>query len=262
MTDTVTAGGQAQADSSGTTAAAPAQVAATGGQAQTTGNGPGAVAEESFFDPRSIDGKPELQSAYKQMQGEFTKRMQKFRERDGDLQLVDRFRSNPHDVMQQMAQQYGYQIVQRGQDQKEDWNPQSWDDVMAKAKQEVLKEMKPVFDEVKSLKKQTIEQQLDSKFADWRTYEDAMMEKLRSHPSLVNDPDALYRLAVPANVWEARATKAAMEKLKGATDHAQISGGATHKQTTTAPTGKLTFDQAVHAAKAALAGKGLRAPTQ
>lgn len=260
-TETVVDGGQANADPSGTTAAAPAAVAATsGGSAQTTGNGSGAVAEESFFDPRSIEGKPELQTAYKQMQGEFTKRMQKFRESQGKLENYSRFERDPVGTMQQVAAQMGYQLVQRGQEQPKDWNPQSWDDVMEEAEKRVMDKMKPVFGELKDLKKQNVEQYLDTKYSDWRTYEDGMMETLREHPSLVKDPDKLYRLAVPANVWEARATQAAMAKIKGATESAQISGGTTARQTTSEPTGKLSFNQAVEAAKKRLASQGLRAP--
>lgn len=259
MTETAT-DGQAQADSTGTTAAAPAQVPTSGGQAQTTGNGSDATAHESFFDPRAIEGKPELQSAYKQMQGEFTKRMQKFREHQSKLDNYSRFEKDPVGTMQTVAAQLGYQLVQRGQEQPKDWNPQSWDDVMAEAEKRVMDKMKPVFGELKDLKKQNIEQYLDSKYTDWRTFEDAMMETLREHPSLVKDPDKLYRLAVPANVLEARAAQAAMAKIKGATEHAQVSGGATSKQTTSEPTGKLSFDQAVAVAKKRLASQGLRAP--
>jgi hypothetical protein len=262
VTETVTAGGQAQADSTGTTAAAPAQAQTSGGQAQTTGNGSGAVAEESFLDPRAIEGKPELLAAYKQMQGEFTRRNQKFSARAQDLQLVDRFRADPMGTLHQIAQQYGARILQGGAEpQKEDWNPQSWDDVKKHFFEEFKKEhLNPLVGEVRTLKKQGVEQHLDSKFPDWRTYEDAMMEKLQAHPSLVNDPDSLYRLAVPSNVWEARATQAAMARIKGATESAQVSGGTTAKQTSSEPTGALSFNQAIEVAKKRLASQGLKGP--
>lgn len=262
MTEQVAAGGQAQADPTGTTAAAPAQAQASGGQAQTTGNGSGAVAEESFFDPRSIEGKPELQSAYKQMQGEFTKRMQNFRTRQQDLQLVDQFRANPMAVLQQLATQYGVKILQNGQEETpKDWNPQSWDDVKKHFFDEFRKEqLAPLVSEVRDLKKQNIEQHLTANHPDWRTYEDAMMDTLRKHPTLVNDPDTLYRMSVPASVIESRATAAALAKLRGATDNAQISGGTTKAATSSEPTGKLTFDQAVEVARKRLAARGLSAP--
>lgn len=262
MTETVTAGGQAQADSTGTTAAAPVQAQPSGGQAQTTGNGSGAVAEESFFDPRSIEGKPELQAAYKQMQGEFTRRMQAQRAREADLKLVDQFRQNPLATLQQYANQLGVKLIQgEVEAQNKEFNPQSWDDVKKHFFDQFQKEMlNPLTSEVRDLKRQNIEAQLTSNHPDWRTYEEPMMETLRKHPTLVNDPDTLYRMSVPPSVLEARATKAAMERLKGATENAQISGGTTKQSTTTQPTGKLTFEQAVSAAKAKLASQGMRPP--
>jgi hypothetical protein len=259
----VAAGGQAQADPTGATAAAPAQAQASGGQAQTTGNGSGAVAEETFFDPRSIEGKPELQAAYKQMQGEFTRRMQKSRAREQDLQLVDQFRANPVATLQQIAQQYGVRVLQGGQEEpsNKDWNPQSWDDVKKHFFEEFKKEqLTPLVSEVRDLKRQNIEAHLNTNHPDWRTYEDAMMDTLRKHPTLVGDPDTLYRMSVPSSVLEARATAAALAKLKGATENAQISGGTTKQATSSEPTGKLTFDQAVEVARKRLASKGLSAP--
>lgn len=263
MTDTNVQGGQAQADSTGTTAQAPVQGAGTSvGNGQTTGNGPDAGAMESFFDPASIADKPELQSAYKQMQASYTKRMQDFAKHRTKIDAYDRFEKDPLGTLRELATNYGWQLVQRGdKDQSQDWNPQSWDDVMAKAKEEVLKEMRPVFNEVKTLKKQNIEARLDSQYPDWRTYEDAMMDKLRAHPSLVEDPDALYRLSVPSEIWEARATSKAMQKLKGASENAQVSGGSTTtKQTTQEPTGPVSFDQAVDIARKRIAAQGLRRP--
>lgn len=254
---------------SGTTAAAPSSGTGTpGSTAQTTGNGPepSATAIESFFDPASIAGKPELELAYKQMQAQFTKRMQAVAKDKTKVEAYDRFQSDPLGVMRQIAAQYGYQFVQGppnggGNGTPEAWNPQSWDDVMARAKELVLEEMKPVFDEVRGLKKQNIETYMDSKYADWRTYETEMMETLRAHPSLVGDPDKLYRLSVPPEVLEARATKAAMARLQATTQQSQVSGpSTTQAPTSAAPTGPMSFQQAVEHAKKQLAAKGLTRP--
>jgi hypothetical protein len=261
MTDTTATEGQAATDSAGTTVNAPNGTNGTSGSAaQTTGTGPVADAIDSFFDPASIAGKPELEAAYKQMQGSYTKRMQDIAKHRPKIEAYERFEKDPVGTLKQLAQSYGYQFVQAGENQPKDWAPQSWDDVMAKAKEEVLKEMRPVFNEVKSLKKQNVESYLDTHFSDWRTYESEMMETLQAHPSLVNSPDKLYRLSVPDQVWEARATKAAMQRLKGATDNAQVSGGTTVKQTSTVPTGPLSFNQAVEVAKSRLAAQGLKRP--
>lgn len=259
MADPEVSGGHAAPDSIGTTGNAPnANAGGSEGTGQTTGNGPDAGAVESFFDPTSIAGKPELEAAYKQMQGSYTKRMQEFSKHRHKLDAYERFEKDPLGTLRQLASQYGYQFVQAGENQPKDWNPQSWDDVMAKAKEEVLKEMQPVFNEVKSLKKQNIETYLDTNHSDWRTYEDAMMDNLKAHPSLVQDPDKLYRMSVPPEVLEAKAIAKAMQKLKGSQENAQVSGGTTSKQTIQAPTGPLTFDQAVAVAKQRMsAGRGV-----
>jgi hypothetical protein len=266
MTDsTLATAGQATADpGTGTTAQAPNGAAQPGAQAQTTGNGPDAAATvESFFDPASIADKPELLTAYKQMQGHYTKRMQEFAGNRSKVEAFDRFQADPIGMMRQIAAQHGYQFVQGSPQggKPEDWAPQTWDDVLAKAKEHVLEEMQPVFNEVRSLKKQNIETYLDGKFPDWRTYETDMMDVLKNHPTLVGDPDRLYRMSVPPEVLEARATKAAMQKLQAKTDNAQVSGGQTTKQTTSSErTGPLSFDQAVEAARSKLAGLGMKRP--
>ena len=196
------------------------------------------------------------------MQGEFTKRMQNFRTRAQDLELVDRFRADPIGTLRQISTQYGVQILQGGQQEEpKDFNPQSWDDVEKHFREKFKREeLNPLVSEVRSLKKQNIEQYLDGKHSDWRTYEDAMMDTLRKHPTLVNDPDTLYRMSVPSSVIEARATAAALARLKGATENAQISGGTTKAATSSEPTGKLSFDQAVEVARKRLAARGLSAP--
>ena len=261
MTETTAVNGQAAADSSGTTANAPIEGSGNSvSAAQTTGTGPVADAIESFFDPASIAGKPELEAAYKQMQGSYTKRMQEFSKHRPKVDAYDRFEKDPVATMQQLATQFGYQLVQRGQDTSQDQDFKSWDDVKKHFFTEFQKEMlNPVVNEVKNLKKQSIEMHLDKDFPDWRTYEGEMMETLREHPTLVNDPGKLYRMSVPAEILEARATKAAMQKLRGATESAQVSGGTTVRQTTQAPSGPMTFDQAVEFARKKLSG-GLARP--
>lgn len=187
------------------------------------------------------------------MQGEFTRRMQSIR---GDRQKIDAYNSflqNPIATIQQLAPQYGLKILQGGQEQQpQDFNPQSWDDVKKYFFEEFKKEaLNPLTNEVRNLRKQNIEQSLDAKHPDWRTYEDSMMDLLKSHPTLVNDPDTLYRMAVPSSVIESRATAAALAKIKGGTEAAQVSGGQTTKQTTDDPTGKpMTFAQAAARAQA------------
>lgn len=262
MTDTTVTGGQATADSNGTTAGAPNGATATSvSSAQTTGTGPVADAIESFFDPASIAGKPELEAAYKQMQGSYTKRMQEFAKHRSKVDAYDQFMQNPMEMLQQLAPQYGLQIVPRDQGQQQDQDFKSWDDVKSHFFKEFQREfMNPLSAEVKNLKKQNIESHLDANFSDWRTYESEMMETLQKHPTLVNDPSTLYRMSVPKEVLEARAMKDAMQKLRGATDSAQVSGGTTVRQTTQAPSGPMSFEQAVEFARKKIAGQGLSRP--
>jgi hypothetical protein len=264
MTGTNGAGGQAAADPSGTTAQAPAGGDVTSGSSpQTTGNGPDGGALDSFFDPTSIQDKPELMAAYKQMQGSYTKRMQDFAKHRSKIDAYDAFERDPVGTMRQLATQYGLQVVQPGQEsQSPQQEFQSWDDVEKHFFDKFQKKLlNPVVNEVKNLKKQSIEMQLDKDFPDWRTYEADMMDTLREHPSLVNNPAALYRLSVPPEVLEARATKAAMQKLRGAAENGSVSGASgTTKQTTQEPTGPLNFNQAVEVAKKRLAQQGLKGP--
>lgn len=263
MTETSATNGQATADSSGTTANAPDGSNGTSGStAQTTGPGPVAAAIESFFDPASIAGKPELEAAYKQMQGSYTKRMQDVAKHRPKIDAYDRFEKDPVGTMQEIAKNFGYQLVQKGQDTPVDQDFKSWDDVKNHFFKEFQSQMlNPLAAEVKNLKKQSVEQNLDTKFPDWRTYETEMMDTLRAHPTLVNDPDTLYRMSVPAEIIEARATKAALAKIQATTSNAQVSGGnTTTKQTTTAPTGPLSFNQAVEFARARLQQQGVKRP--
>lgn len=261
MTETAVPNGQAAADPSGTTVNAPATGQGSSvGNGQTTIQGPDTGATDSFFDPASIQDKPELLAAYKQLQGSYTKRMQALAAEKQKIEAYDNFMRNPRQAAQQLAAQYGLQVIEPGQSAPQDQEFKSWDDVKQYMFKEFQKEMlNPLAAEVKTLKKQSIEMQLDSQFPDWRTYESEMMDVLHKHPTFVSDPAALYRMAVPDHVWEARATAKAMQKLKGATEHAQVSGGTTTKQTTQAPTGPLTFDQAVEVAKKRLAAEGRRA---
>lgn len=245
----------------GTTAAAPqSSDGQSANPSQTTSAGPDSGQSESFFDPKSIEGKPELQAAYKQMQAAYTKKSTQFKEAKNKIEAYDRFMSNPSATMQELAQQYGYQLVQRGQDaQSDDFSPKTWDDVMARAKQEVMRELEPTLGEIRSMKQQNVEQYLDNNFSDWRTYEDDMLDLLQAHPTLAKDPDRLYQMAVPSEVLEARAMKRATEKLRASGENAQVSGPGTTKSPTTedSPPKGGSFNDMVAYAKERLRKQGI-----
>lgn len=244
------------------------------GQAhETTVKGTQQAAEDTFFDPRDIEGKPELQAAYKQMQGAFSKKMEAIKASKQKIEAYDAFAADPVSQLQTMARQYGYSLTraEAAQQLKEtqvsgDWEPKSWDEVIQKAEegayQRLLKENEPMYNEVKNLRKTNLESYLDSNAPDWRTYEDDMMKTLREHPTLVNQPMALYKLAIPENVLQSRATQQALKKMQDKGRSAEVSGASTttKKSGLKIPDKPITFDEAVKIAEAQLAEQGIRKP--
>jgi len=231
---------------------------------QTTGNG--SDAGESFFDPKSIEGKPELQSAYKQMQGEFTKRLQGIQTHQGKIDAYNAFERDPRGTMEQLARQYGYNMVQANPEQSQDAPaPSTWDEVYAEAEKRAItklrQEFAPLSDEVQDLKRKSVESYLDKEHTDWRTYEATMVDTLKAHPSMANDPDLLYRMSVPPELTESRAMKAALAKIKGESTSSAVSGNKTTSiPTSDKPTGPLTLEDAVKYAKGKLAAAGMAGP--
>lgn len=257
------ASGQAStAEPTGTTAAAPQTAGEQSANAsQTTITGPGQADVESFFDPKSIEGKPELQAAYKQMQKAFTKKSQEFKAAKQKVDAYDSFISDPMGTMQKLAKQYGYNLVQGDPSAKaDDEGPKTWDDVYQTAESRVMKKFEPLLREVQQMKQQNVEAYLDNSHPDWRTYESEMLENLQLHPSLASDPDTLYRLSVPQEVIEARAAKAAMEKLRASGDAGKISGTSTASKPNTVqgPPKGGSFNDFVAYAKAKLAADGIK----
>lgn len=234
---------------------------------ETTGNNGTQTAEETFFDPESIKGKPELEAAYKQMQRAFTEKTGVVKSQRQKIDAYDQFMSNPKAVLQQLANQYGLTLAEAKQvvEGQQTYEPKTWEDVFSKAEeraeQRVLDKLQPFFSEVKEVKKANIEKLLDEKCPDWRLHEDKMSETLQAHPSLVNDPVSLYRLSIPEEVLLSRATKEALKKIESKSKGASVSPGSnTNKSGNYAPNGPLSFQEAVVAAKARLTEQGIRGP--
>lgn len=234
---------------------------------QTTVNGTG-EAGESFFDYESIKGKPELEAAYKEMQRAFGSKTQALAGSKDKIAQYDQFMSNPVDTMRQLAQQYGYQMVQ-GQAPAEDGKPKSyksWEEVEKAADERADKRMMekfgPVFGDLQKIKTQNVEQSLNNNYPDWKVYEDSMMENLKKYPELVNDHDMLYRMSVPQEVMEARATKKALAKLQGTTESGTVQGQSSTTRQTAKKPGKMTFDQAVAFARQEVRRQGLSPPRE
>ena len=257
--------GQAAPDPTGTTGEAPGSSEEQSvALSQTTETGPDSGDVESFFDPKSIEGKPELEAAYRQMQGEFTKRMQGISGSQTKIDAYNAFESDPLGYMRNLATQYGWNLIEGGGQAKDsgEFNPQTWDDVkqhfLAEARQELAKEFAPLTNEVKNLKRLSMEAQLDKDHSDWRTYESKMTDLLVTHPTLVNDHETLYRMAVPKELIEQRATKAALAKVKGGTANAEIGGNKTTSVSTTDSPPKFeNIAEAAKWAKSHLASKGI-----
>lgn len=230
---------------------------------QITNSGPGN--EATFFDPQEYEAlaaqlpddlRGQMDAYKKSLQAGFTKKSQEYASNRHKIEAYDAFEKNPQGVLNQLAQQYGYQLLQGGQQSQGDqqnWEPQNWDEVMERAEeramQKVLQQLGPVLNEVKSLKETTTEQYLDGRYPDWRTYEENMRGIMEKHPTLAKDPDSLYRMAVPPEILQARATKAALKKIETQSQGARVSGQSTTSKSTSKPTGKLSFNQAVEVAK-------------
>jgi hypothetical protein len=118
--------------------------------------------------------------------------------------------------------------------------------------------LNPVFREVQEVKKSNLETFLDQNAPDWRVYEDSMMGNLRKHPTLVSDPLNLYRMSVPSDVLESRATQKALKKMQDKTKATGTSATSTTKtKTGEMPDKPMTFDEAVEFAKKEVASQGL-----
>ena len=222
---------------------------------------------------------PELKSHYDRMRGDYTRKTQEIAKHRQKIQAYDAFSANPVAAMQQIARQYGYNLVQgngqgnghdqaagqQGQQPQQDFNPQSWGDVAQwlapqirqQLMQEVQQQFQPYMEAANTWKRSQIESTLDSEFPTWRDYEQDLVQTLQQHPSLANNPSLLLRAGLPADVLESRATKRALEKLQAKTNGAKVGRGSTTSRTPSSTPGPAkSFAEAVAQAKAILAEQG------
>ncbi len=275
--ETGSAEGQSDAGTEGTTGTetgGPAEGQSGVADAQgITGEGTQETGEETFFDPQDLEGKPELQAAYKTMQRAFGKKMEGIKGNQQKIDAYDAFYQDPLPQIQQMASRMGYQLtraeaaqVASAAEEGEPKEPQSWEEVYSTGEERAYKRIKeelgPMFNQVKEMREGNLERHLDDNFPDWRTYEPEMMAKLKTHPSLANDPGGLYRLSVPPEVLESRATQTALKKLQTKAEGSTTSGGSTTKtKSAEMPDKPMTFNEAVRFAEKNLATKGIAKPT-
>jgi len=208
--------------------------------------------ETSFarnFDPNSISD-PNLLQAYKQMQKDYNQGKEFIKQHRQKIDAYDRFTSNPQSVLQQYAQQLGYQLAPVGQPlaaqsaEQQQWEPQTWEEVRDNIKQDALlaakQEFQPMVQELQNLKKQNIETYLDGNCPNWRNYEEEMKANLQRHPTLSSDPMQLYKISVPPNVFIAQGAKRTIDKINANIDGSVQSGtSTTARATSAAPNEKI-----------------------
>lgn len=240
---TLTEGQAAPAPAEGTPQAAPevntgqASTPADPGQGQAQA-APATPEEPTFFDPNSIP--EELKPAYKQMQSAFTKKMQGISGERQKIEAYNNFMTDPIGQMQNVAKQYGYSLtraeaaaaINQGQQAQapQQWEPQSWEEVIAKTKeetrQEILRELQPLIGSVQKQTASNIEKQLAEIDPGWATYQDEMRANLQSFPGLVNDVGKLYKISVPDEVLHSRAVQQALTKFQSKAGQAKVSGSS------------------------------------
>lgn len=255
------------------------QSASSGEPTSTTTPAPApAQTESTFFDYERIKDNPDLVAAHKDMQAAFTKKMQGVSGQEQALAAYKSFQDDPHGSAARIAKQLGYNLVPltasgqpeggNGQVDLENFNPQNWGEVvqtvgqqlLGQVMQQVNNKFEPYLQSLNDVRKSTLETMLDQNCPDWRTYEQPMMERLKAHPTLVNDPVELYRMSLPPEVLESRATQKALDKLKKSAETQPSGGSTTTRQTPVQTSGVKGFDQAVNLAKAHLAQQGITGP--
>ncbi len=200
---------------------------------ETTDTGTQETTEDTFFDPQEIADDPRLMAAYKNMQRSYGEKTQAIAE---DRKVIEAFRSDPMGTLQQYAKQLGFTLTPVQQQQQNGdtpaSEPQTWDEVFQTAEQKaydrIMGEMRPVMGQMLDY---LSEKKLDDVAPDWREHKDTMDEIKARHPTLAGDPELLYRLSVPKEVQESRATQAAMRKLQDKVESAKTSGVSTKKPT-------------------------------
>jgi hypothetical protein len=277
-------GGQAPAapNATGTTAHAPNDGGGQAGDTTQTTNGQGAqapgqsqhAAQDTFFDPKDLPD--ELQGVYKQMQGAFTKKMQGLSAHKQKIEAYDAFMADPVAQIQQLAQQYGFTLSRNGQQigqqqqgnsTQPNWEPQTWEEVFAKAEERAEQRLmaklgpilSPLYQNVEKITSNHIEQQLETIDANWRLYEDDIKANMKEAPHLIKSAEGikkLYRISVPEEVYHSRAVQDALKKMQNQTNlaHQGSKSQTQHSQPATKPAS--TFAEAIQQAKEQLAKQG------
>ena len=247
---------------------------------QTDGKAPAQSAQAPTIEPQFVDLDPsklppELLTVYKNMQSAFTKKSQSIAQERQKIEVYNAFMADPVGSLRRMASQYGLTVDRPGDNRpmtqqqagqtgqaQDGWQPKSWQEVLERATQEaearIAQKFSPLLQNVQNLHAQSVEQQLAQIDPNWRVYEDDMREMIQQHPSLVNDVGKLYKLSVPDSVLASRSTQAALKKLEGTAQAAQVHGRSQTPASGSVPAPKTikSFDDAVAEAKRQLSSQG------
>jgi len=194
-------------------------------------------------------------------------------------QLVDAIHTNPGEVIPMLAQRYGIQLA-GGEAESEDEEikfeqvdlaPQKDEELHSYVGRLIQANLQPVLKALSTKKApkaapkaapraagtmmeesdlETAINHLNEKYTDWGIYEDRMVELIKTHRSLLRDPDELYRIAKATSVnlsdlKKAKKTAKGKKSVKRSTKVVKIS---------TAKGKKLSVGEAWELAKQTLRG--------
>jgi hypothetical protein len=238
---------------------------------QTTQTGTGTT--DAYYDPAEFNRltealpdelKEQAKALQKSLQGNYTKKTQALAENQKKIDAYNAIMANPTAAIKQYAAQYGLTVSEAAAQQAniDPNDPQDWNTVYSTAEERALKKFEEkyghVFNELQTLKKESIEKTLTELDPAWHQYEDAMLANMQKHPTLAQDAATLYRMSVPPEVLESRATQAALRKLENKGRSANIAGSSTttKKPGGVDPNAKPSFQEAVALAKQQIKSKG------
>ena len=194
---------------------------------------PATNGDNTFFDPSAVP--EELMPAYKNMQGQFTKKMQGLSDSRQKGEAYDQLFANPEQSLRQLAQQYNVNLGNQQPapvvpEAQENWEPKSWNELLdradARAEERIMQKLAPVInpmmEELKTVKKSETERKLDAAWPEWRQYETEMVDVLKKHPTLADDPVTLAELATPNDIKESKAYKKALNTLNKKVDSSKV----------------------------------------
>ena len=274
---------------------------ADGGQPDGDGNAgtdtdnaeqaPDGIQADHVFDPKLFkerikdlpdEVKGQVVALQKELLGNYTKKTQAIAEARKKIEAYDAFNADPVASIENFAKQFGYELKRPGQaaqqggktNNQDGWNPDAgdpnnWNEVSGYIQKTVLDAvmqklggtLNPLVEQFQATKKQSIEHELTEIDPSWAKYEDAMKNTLQKHPSLAADPAGLYRLSVPQEVLESRATQRALERMEAKTRGSAV-GGQSNKnpKTTEMPTGAVSFQDAIKIARQKIREDGITGP--